>query len=42
MINKFKKQDRIIIYAKNGFKIIINKYSDIRNLEQFRKIIIQK
>jgi hypothetical protein len=36
----FKKQERIIVYAANGFRIIINKHSDYRNVEMFRDIVI--
>jgi len=36
----FKKQERIIVYAANGFRIIINKHSDFRNVKMFREIAI--
>jgi hypothetical protein len=39
-MNNLKKQERIIIYAANGFRIIINKYSNPANIELFRKVII--
>jgi hypothetical protein len=39
-MNNLKKQERIIIYAANGFRIIINKYSDPANIELFKRVVI--
>jgi hypothetical protein len=36
-----KKQEKISVEAANGFKIIIDKYTDPRNIKLFQEVVIK-